>query len=65
MVQLDLMANFKRQVHQWDGAILNMKKPRYLLGKSDLNRREMREVVMQTAEPDSTKEATELMVKIL
>ena len=42
-----------------------MKDSRNLLGKSDLTKREIREVVMQTAEPASTREATERMVKIL
>ena len=49
MAQLGLMANFKHQLLQWDGATVPMKKPRSLLDKSDLNKRKMREVVMQTA----------------
>ena len=59
MVQIGLTSNFKRQVLQWDGATVHMKDPRNLLGKSDLTKRKMREVVMQTAEPDSTQEATD------
>ena len=35
-----------------------------VLGKYDLNKREMSELVMQTAEPASTREATDRMVKI-
>ena len=50
MVQLGLTANFKWQVLQWDGATIHMKEPINLLGKSDLNKRKMREVVMQTAD---------------
>ena len=42
-----------------------MKDPRNLLGQSDLTKREMRKVLMQTAEPYSTLKATKLMVKIL
>ena len=42
-----------------------MKEPRNLLGQSDLTKREMRDVVMKTAEPASTLEATARMVKIL
>ena len=42
-----------------------MKDPRNLLGQYDLTKREMSEVVMKTAEPASTREATERMVKIL
>ena len=36
-----------------------------MLGQSDLTKREILEVVMQTTEPASTQEATERMVKIL
>ena len=49
MAQLGLQADFKHQVLQWDGATVHMKEPSGLLGKSDLNKCEMREVVMQTA----------------
>ena len=41
-----------------------MKEPISLLGKSDLNKREMRDVVMQTAEPAYMQKAIEQMVKI-
>ena len=46
MVQLDLTADFKHQVLQWDGATVHMKEPRGLLGKPDLNKRDMRKLVM-------------------
>ena len=59
MVRLGLTANFKRQFLQWDGATVNMKEPSSLLVKSDLTKREMSKVVMQTAELASTREATE------
>ena len=65
MVKLGLTADFKRQVLQWDGTTVHMKESRNLLGKSDLTKREMRKVVMKTAEPASTREDTEIMVKIL
>ena len=65
MVQLVLTADFKRQVLQWDDATVHMKYTSSLLGKSYLAKREMREVVMQTSEPSSTRGATERMVKIL
>ena len=54
MVQLGIMADFKRQCFQWYGATLLMKDHRNFLGKSVLTKRKMREVVMQTAEPAST-----------
>ena len=65
MVQLGLMAHFKRQVIQLDDTTVHMRESRNLLGQSDLTKREMREVVMQTAEPASTREDTERMVKTL
>ena len=65
MVQIVLTADFKRQVLQLDGATVRMKEPSGLLGKSDITKRQMRQGIMQTAEPDSTREATEQMPKIL
>ena len=65
MVHLGLMTDFKRQVIQWDGATLHIKETRNLLGKSDLTKREMREAVMHIAEPYSTQEDTEKMLKII
>ena len=41
-----------------------MKESKNLTGQSDLTKSEINEVVMQTAEPASTREATERMVKI-
>ena len=65
VVQIGPTANFKRQVLQWYGATIHMKEPSSFLGKSDRTKRKMRQIVMQTAEPDSTQEATEIMVKII
>ena len=65
MVQLGLTDDFKCQALQWDGTTVYMKESRTLLGKSDLTKREMCEVVMQTAEPASTQESTDQMVKVL
>ena len=42
-----------------------MKEPSSLLGQSDLNKRNMNEVAIKTAEPVYTREATGRMVKIL
>ena len=64
MVQIYLTANFKYQVLQWDGVKVTMKEPSGLIGKSDLKKREMRKVVMHTAEPDSKREATARVLKI-
>ena len=65
MVQLGLTAKFKRQVLQWDGATVHMKEPIVLIGKSNLTKRKICEVVIQTTEPASTREASDQMVKIL
>ena len=65
MVKLGLSADFKCRLLQWDGATVPLKEPRGLLGKSDINTSEMRELVMQTVEPVSTIKATEIWVKII
>ena len=65
MVHLGFTAYFKRQFFQWDVATVHIKDPITLLGQSDLTKREMREVVMQTSEPASTQEDTEWIVKSL
>ena len=58
IVQIVLTDDFKRQVLQWGSDTLHMKEPRGLLWQSGLTKRDMCEVVMQTAEPASTREAT-------
>ena len=65
MVKLDLLADFRRQFLQWDGVTVPIKEPIGLLGKLDLTNRSMHKLVMQTAEPVSTIEATERLLKIL
>ena len=42
-----------------------MKYPSGMLGKKYLTSHDMRKLVMQTSEPVSTREATEMLVKIL
>ena len=49
MVQLGILSDFKCQLLQWDGTTVPMKEPSGMIGKSDLNKRKMRKVVMQTA----------------
>ena len=65
MVKLCLSPEFKNQVLQWYGVTVPMKEPSGLPGKLYLNKREMREVVIGTVETSSTREATEILVKIL
>ena len=48
MVQLGPLADFKRQVLQWDGVKVTTKEPIGLLGKSYLTSQEMRKVIIQT-----------------
>ena len=55
MVQLDFSADFKSQVLRWYGAIVPMKEPIGLIGKTYLTSRVMCEVEIQTAEPVSTR----------
>ena len=64
MVQLGLTADFNHQVLQWYGDTVHIKEPSGFLGQSNLTKREMREVVMQTTEPASAREAIERIVKI-
>ena len=65
MLILGPAADFKHQVPQWYGAKVPLKEPSGMCVKSDLNKRDMREVVMHTLELASTREATEILVKIL
>ena len=65
MVQLGLTDYLKCRVLQGVGVTVPMKEPRGLLGQSDLTSREICGVVIHTTEPVSTKEATEILVKIL
>ena len=65
MVKLGLTTKFKRQVLQWYVVTVHMKESRNLLGKSNITKREMCEVVMQNAEPASTREVSERMAIIL
>ena len=65
IVQVFLTTDFKHQFLQWYDATVPMKEPISLLRKSYLNKREIHGVVIQTAEPASTREATEILEKIL
>ena len=65
MVQLGLTDDLKRQFLKWYGATVPMKEPSSQLRKPNLSKHNMRKVVLHTAEPDFTKEATNMLVKIL
>ena len=65
MLQLVLPDDFKHQVLQWYGVTVPMKEPSGLLGEIDTTSRDMREVVMKTEEPVSTRDANERLVKII
>ena len=49
MVELDLKAYFGRQITEWNKTMVLMNDPGNLIGQLDLTKREIREVVMQTA----------------
>ena len=55
MVQLGLTDNFNCQVLQWGSDTEHMKEPIDLLGQSRLNKHEMHEVFMHTAETAFTR----------
>ena len=59
MIQLGLTTDFNSHFLQWDGATVHRKEKIKFLGKFDLTKREMREVVMQTVEQAFAREATE------
>ena len=65
MVELFLTDDFKRQFLQWDGTTVTMNEPIGLLDNSDLSKWKICEVFIQTAETDSTREATGRLVKII
>ena len=65
MVHLGLLVNLKFQFLQWYGFVVPIKDPSILIGQIDLTSFEVCEGVIYTAEPVSTREATEIMVKIL
>ena len=57
------MANFRHKVLAWDDAVVPMKEPGIFLGKPNPTKLNMREVVMKKSDLDSTREATEQVVK--
>ena len=63
MVKLCFMEYFKGQVLQWYGAVLPMKEPSGLLGKTDSKSRKMRKVVMQTSETLSNRIVNKIKLK--
>ena len=63
-VKIGILDDFKCQILQWDGVELLMKEPSIMLGQTYSTNCEMREVVMQIAEPVSKREATERLEKI-
>ena len=65
ILQIGLTDKFKCQVLQRYVTTVHRKEPINLLGQSGIPKSEMCEVVIQTAEPYSTQEATVIMVQIL
>ena len=65
MVKLDIIANFKHRVLEWDDTVVNMKYQGNLLVKPNVTKREMQEVVMQGAEPVLNRKDSDIGVKII
>ena len=65
MVEFVLLDDIKCQVLQWECVKIPMKEPIGLLEQSDLTSCNMLKVVIQTAEPVSTREATKILAIIL
>ena len=65
LVQLGIFANFEHRFLQFGVFIVPMKEPSGMLWKIYLTSLDMHKMEMQTAEPFSTKEFTERLVKIL
>ena len=63
MLQLGMKDKFGCQFLKWYETVVPMKELGNLMGQPYLTKRKMREVVIQTAEPYFTREATERMVK--
>ena len=58
MLQLALVENFKRNVLEWYGTMVHFKQTGCGQGNTNITKRKIRQVVMQTVEPDYTKEYT-------
>ena len=65
MVPLGNMYNSKHQALQWDCTDVPIREPISLLGQPNLTSRNMRKVLIHTAEPVSKMEYTERMVKTI
>ena len=65
MVEFVLLDDIKCQVLQWESVKIPTKEPIGLLEQSDLTSCNMLKVVIQTAEPVSTREATKILAIIL
>ena len=55
MVKLDLIADFKNDVLEWDVTLLLMKYKIHNIVQSNLIKRNTKDVLMYTEEPDYTK----------
>ena len=59
MVQLCLKTDFERKLMECKETVVPIKDPVNILGQTDLTKCEILELVIQTAEPDSTREDIE------
>ena len=65
MIQLSLLAYFKRRVYRWYGASVPMINPSGLLRQIYLTSKKICEVLMQTEKPVSARGTTDRMEKFL
>ena len=65
MVQSYLIYYSKCKVLVWDNSVVPMKEPGIFLGKLDLTKCKIQEVVMQTSQPASTEEYNEWFKKLI
>ena len=65
MVQIGLKAYFGRKIIELDYAAICSKDPGNFLGNPDLTKRDIQEVVMYNAEPESNRESTKIVITII
>ena len=68
MLKLGMIANFKRNVPEWDGVDVHTEQPNWRAlgpGKPDFTKGKIRYLSIQTVEPVSTNKSTERTIKVL
>ena len=60
-----MIADFKGNVLEWDNSVVTMKEPSNKLSKTNITNHQIRELIIQTAEADYTKEENEKIINVL